>query len=85
MVVSPASHLLAVVFDQETELQPTEIMTDTAGYTDTILGIFHLLGLQFSPLKRADRALELWPLGRRSADLLTVDLTHPAAVSWANC
>ena len=24
-------------------------MTDTAGYTDTIFGIFHLLGLQFSP------------------------------------
>lgn len=42
-------HLLAVVLDQETELRPTEIMTDTAGYTDTIFGIFHLLGLQFSP------------------------------------
>ena len=42
-------HLLAVVLDQETELQPSEIMTDTAGYTDTIFGVFHLLGLQFSP------------------------------------
>lgn len=42
-------YLLAVVLEQETELQPTEIMTDTAGYTDTIFGIFHLLGLQFSP------------------------------------
>jgi TnpA family transposase len=42
-------HLLAVVLDQETELRPTEIMTDTAGYTVTIFGIFHLLGLQFSP------------------------------------
>jgi TnpA family transposase len=42
-------HLLAVVLDQETELRPTEVMTDTAGYTDTIFGIFHLLGLQFSP------------------------------------
>ncbi len=42
-------HLLAVVLDQETELRPAEIMTDTAGYTDTIFGIFHLLGLQFSP------------------------------------
>jgi TnpA family transposase len=42
-------HLLAVVLEQETELQPTEIMTDTAGYTDTIFGIFHLLGYQFSP------------------------------------
>ncbi len=42
-------YLLAVVLEQETELQPSEIMTDTAGYTDTIFGVFHLLGLQFSP------------------------------------
>jgi TnpA family transposase len=37
------------VLEQETELQPTEIMTDTAGYTDTIFGVFYLLGYQFSP------------------------------------
>ncbi len=42
-------NLLVVVLERETELQPTEIMTDTAGYTDTIFGIFHLLGYQFSP------------------------------------
>jgi TnpA family transposase len=42
-------NLLAVVLEQETELQPTEIMTDTAGYTDTIFGVFLLLGYQFSP------------------------------------
>ena len=42
-------NLLAVVLEQETELQPTEIMTDTAGYTDTVFGIFYLLGYQFSP------------------------------------
>ncbi|WP_137136512.1 Tn3 family transposase [Rhizobium sp. FKY42] len=42
-------NLLAIVLEQETELQPTEIMTDTAGYTDTVFGIFYLLGYQFSP------------------------------------
>jgi TnpA family transposase len=42
-------HLLALVLEQETDLSPTEIMTDTAGYTDAIFGIFHLLGYQFSP------------------------------------
>lgn len=42
-------YLLALVLEQETELSPTEIMTDTAGYTDAIFGIFHLLGYQFSP------------------------------------
>src|SRR4051794_38829083 len=42
-------NLLAVVLEQETDLNPTEIMSDTAGYTDAIFGIFHLLGYQFSP------------------------------------
>jgi hypothetical protein len=27
-------------------------MTDTGAYTDTIFGIFHLLGYQFSPFGR---------------------------------
>ena len=42
-------YLLAVVLEQETELDLREIMTDTAGYTDTIFGVFYLLGIQFSP------------------------------------
>lgn len=42
-------HLLAVVLEQETDLSPVEIMSDTAGYTDAIFGVFHLLGYQFSP------------------------------------
>jgi TnpA family transposase len=41
--------LLSVVLEQQTELQPIEIMSDTGAYTDTIFGIFHLLGYQFSP------------------------------------
>ena len=41
--------LLSLVLEQQTELQPTEIMSDTGAYTDTIFGIFHLLGFQFSP------------------------------------
>lgn len=41
--------LLSVGMEQQTELQPTEIMTDTGAYTDTMFGIFHLLGYQFSP------------------------------------
>ena len=40
--------LLSLVLEQQTELQPTEIMSDTGAYTDTIFGIFHLLGYQFS-------------------------------------
>jgi TnpA family transposase len=41
--------LLSVVLEQETALEPTEIMTDTGAYTDVIFGIFWLLGYQFSP------------------------------------
>ncbi len=32
--------LLSVVLEQQTELQPTEIMTDTGAYTDVMFGIF---------------------------------------------
>ncbi|MDY7549136.1 Tn3 family transposase [Glaciimonas sp. CA11.2] len=41
--------LLAVVLEQQTELQPTHIMTDTGAYTDIIFGLFRLLGYRFSP------------------------------------
>ena len=35
--------LLSVLLEQETELKPVEIMTDTGAYTDAIFGIFYLL------------------------------------------
>lgn len=41
--------LLAAVLEQETGLQPTEIMSDTGAYTDAMFWIFNLLGYQFSP------------------------------------
>lgn len=42
-------YLLQCVLEQETVLRPQEIMTDTAGYSDIIFGLFGLLGYQFSP------------------------------------
>ena len=59
-------HLLAVVLEQETELQPTEIMSDTAGYTDTIFGIFHLLGYQFSPRIADIGGARFWRVDRKA-------------------
>jgi TnpA family transposase len=65
--------LLSVVLEQETELEPTEIMTDTGAYTDVIFGIFWLLGYQFSPriadiggarFWRVDPAADYGPLDR---------------------
>jgi TnpA family transposase len=41
--------LLAVVLEQQTELRPTTIMTDTGAYSDVVFGLFRLLGYRFSP------------------------------------
>lgn len=41
--------LLAVVLEQQTDLQPSQIMTDTGAYSDVVFGLFRLLGYRFSP------------------------------------
>ncbi|MCS4372918.1 Tn3 family transposase, partial [Klebsiella pneumoniae] len=41
--------VLEGLLEQETGLNPTEIMTDTAGASDLVFGLFWLLGYQFSP------------------------------------
>ena len=41
--------ILGLLLEQETDLEPAEIMTDTAAYADTVFGLFWLLGYQFSP------------------------------------
>ena len=59
-------NLLAVVLEQETELQLTEIMSDTAGYTDTVFGVFHLLGYQFSPRIADIGGARFWRVDRKA-------------------
>jgi len=41
--------ILEGLLEHQTSLQPAEIMSDTAGYSDLIFGLFWLLGYQFSP------------------------------------
>ena len=41
--------LLGVVLEQQTELQPMRIMTDTGAYSDIVFGLFRLIGPRFSP------------------------------------
>jgi len=41
--------LLAVVLEQQADLKPTQIMTDTGAYSDVVFGLFRLLGFRFSP------------------------------------
>jgi TnpA family transposase len=47
--VRDSLYLLAVVLEQQTELHPTEIMSDTGAYSDVVFGLFRLLGYRFSP------------------------------------
>jgi hypothetical protein len=58
--------LLSVVLEQQTELQPTEIMSDTGADTDTIFGIFHLLGYQFSPRLADIGGTRFWRVGGKA-------------------
>lgn len=37
------------LLEHQTSLEPTEITSDTAGYSDLVFGLFYLLGYQFSP------------------------------------
>lgn len=41
--------VLEGLLEQQTGLNPVEIMTDTAGSSDIIFGLFWLFGYQFSP------------------------------------
>ena len=38
-----------MVLEQQTDLQPMQIMTDTGAYSDVVFGLFRLLGYRFSP------------------------------------
>lgn len=42
-------YILEVLLGQETNLQPREVMTDTAGASDVVFALFWFLGYRFSP------------------------------------
>lgn len=56
--------ILALLLDQETELDPVEIMTDSAAYSDTVFGLFWLLGYQFSPRLADIGGARLWRINK---------------------
>ncbi len=55
-------YLLDGVLEQPTKLQPKEYMTDTAGYSDIVFGLFWLLGYQFSPRLADLKDARYWQL-----------------------
>ena len=52
--------LLAVVLERQTELQPTQIMTDTGAYSGVVFGLFRLLGYRFSPRLADVGGMRFW-------------------------
>jgi len=55
-------YLLEGVLNQQTVLKPTEFMTDTAGSSEIVFGLFWLLGYQFSPRLADLGEVRLWRL-----------------------
>ena len=60
--------LLAVALEQQTELQPTQIMTDTGAYSDVVFGLFRLLGYRFSPRLADIGGTRFWRIDARADD-----------------
>jgi TnpA family transposase len=59
-------YLLEGLLEQETSLKPVEIMTDTAGVSDVIFGLFWLLGYQFSPRLADIGETRFWRMDRQA-------------------
>ena len=57
-------YILDGLLEQQTALEPHELMTDTAGYSDQVFGLFRLLGYQFSPRLADIGAARFWRMTR---------------------
>lgn len=53
-------YVLEALLEQESGLTPTEIMSDTASYSDVIFGLFWCLGYQFSPRLAEMKETRFW-------------------------
>jgi len=56
-------YILNGLLEQQTS-EPHELMTDTAGYSDQVFGLFRLLGYQFSPRLADIGATRFWRIHR---------------------
>lgn len=59
-------HILDGLLEQQTSLEPVEVIADTAGYSDPVFGLFWLLGYQFSPALADLSDMRLWRLDKAS-------------------
>ncbi len=58
--------LLDGLLENKTSLDPREITSDTAGYSDVIFGLFFLLGYQFSPRLADAGEARFWRIDRNA-------------------
>jgi TnpA family transposase len=59
-------YVLDGLLEHETSLVPKELMTDTAGYSDLVFGLFWLLGYQFSPRLADLGEYRFWRIDRNA-------------------
>ncbi|MEJ2750762.1 MAG: Tn3 family transposase, partial [Anaerolineae bacterium] len=64
--VREAMYILDGLLEQQTVLEPVEVMADTAGYTDIVFGLFWLLGYQFSPRLRDIGKTRFWRMNKKA-------------------
>lgn len=57
-------YILDGLLEQQISLHPLELMTDTAGHSDQVFGLFRLLGYQFSPRLADIGATRFWRIHR---------------------
>jgi TnpA family transposase len=81
-------YILECLLEQQTTLNPVEIMTDSASYSDLMFGCFWLLGYQFSPrladigetrFWRIDPQADYGPLNGLARNRINLDLI---ACNW---
>lgn len=64
--VREALYILDGLLEQQTVLEPVEVMADTAGYTDIVFGLFWLLGYQFSPRLKSIGKTRFWRFDKKA-------------------
>lgn len=62
-----ATHVLDGLLNHETELNIEEHYTDTAGYTDQVFALTHLLGFKFAPRIRGLSDIKLFTLSKANS------------------
>lgn len=77
--------MLDGVLENPTTLEPVEVTSDSAGYSDVVFGLFALLGYQFSPrladagearFWRIDRNADYGPLNGTSRNRIKVERVY---------